>query len=112
MLEPVFNRSAGTMLVKFSPDQDDAFDSKTISLIGDFIASPQNTANAKILVEIPKLSDDEVTVMINAITDAFKEHGVKQSDLSFAFVDKSVSGKDGIFDINLSFLLTKEIERK
>lgn len=95
------NRSAGTMTFMFSPDLHKALDTDTISMLGDFVTSPQNTGDKQILVEMPSLSEDDTTTLITAVTDAFKAHGVSTDTLAF-MTYQPVAGEQS-YEIRLSF---------
>ena len=93
--------SAGTMSFLYSPDLQNTLDADTISMLGEFITSPQNTADSQINVELPQLSGEEASELITAITDAFTQHNVAQDDIKYV-VSSSVP-EDNIFEIFLSF---------
>ena len=98
------NRSAGTMSFSFSPTQQDSLDDDTVKMLGDFITSPRNTADKQILVEVPRLSGENATVLTNAIIDAFAQNGVSQS--AFSFVTYQTGSGDQSYNIRLSFSQT------
>ena len=98
---PTLNRSAGTMSFRFSPSSQDSLDADVVAMIGDFIDSPRNTANTRIIVSIPQLPEEETSKIIAAVIDAFAEQGVPQSDLGFTVYNRS-SGSDS-YEIRLSF---------
>jgi len=99
------SRSAGTMLFRFSPEHQDALDADTVSMLGDFITSPKNTSDAQISVEIPRLSTADTTALKTAITDAFAEHGVAESKISFSSYNTGSVGNT--FDVKLSFVTVR-----
>jgi len=77
------NVPAGTMSFAFSPELQDTVDTETISMIGDFLRSPGNTRNSIIVVHIPDLSGTEKDILVNAVVEAFAQHGVARDDLSY-----------------------------
>jgi len=96
------NRSAGTMSFMFSPEKQDALDADTVSMIADFITSPRNTSNSQVSAEIPVLSNSDTSVLKSAITEAFAEHGISQSRISFATYQSDSSNNS--FEVKLSFI--------
>ena len=105
---PSLNRSAGTMSFRFSPSSQDSLDEDTIAMLGDFLDSPANTANSRVVVSIPRLPETETAKIIAAVTDAFAEQGVEQRDLAFT-VYSSNSG-NASYEIRLSF--SQSVNRK
>jgi len=97
------NRSGGTMSFLYAPAEQDALDSDTVSMIEDFITSPRNTANARIVVEIPQLSENDRASLVSAVTEAFAKHGVAQRDLTF--IANQSSPADGSYEVKISFVL-------
>ena len=95
------NIDEGTMRFWFSPEAQESIDSDVVSLMGDFLQSPQNTASSEIVVEIPSLTDEERESLESVITAAFAEHNVSQNDLSFApyLLNENV----GVFEIRMHF---------
>jgi len=77
------NRAAGTMSFMFAPGSQTALDSESFALLDDFFSSPKNTSSAQLTVEMPHLSEREVSAVINAVTEAFAAHGVEQKDITF-----------------------------
>jgi len=95
------NNAEGTMLFIFAPGLQDALDDMTVSMLGEFITSPKNTVDAVILIEIPLLSEENTTILISAIADAFAKHGVTQSELAYVVYQ---SDKDETtYEVTLSF---------
>jgi len=99
-----FNRAAGTMTFRFSPSTQESLDADTIAMIGDFISSPRNTADSRIVVSMPQLPEKETAKIIAAVTDAFAQNGVTQRDLGFT-VYNTGSGNDS-YEIRLHFAQT------
>jgi len=98
------SRTHGTMTFRFSPGMQDSIDTASVSMIGDFLSSPKNTSDSQILIEMPLLSDDDVTKFINAISDTFASLGVEQKDLLFMTYQPSSEDSDSnLYDIRLSF---------
>ena len=95
------DQSAGTMSFMYAPDMQESLDGDTISMMGEFVSSPKNTAESQIIVELPDLSDDETSVLINAIADAFAQHDVVRDVLSY--VVSPADSNERIFEVNLSF---------
>jgi len=98
------NRAACTMTFRFSPSTQESLDADTIALIGDFISSPRNTADSRIVVSMPQLPEVETAKIIAAITDAFAQNGVTQRELGFT-VHNTSSGNDS-YEIRLYFAQT------
>ena len=99
--EPSLNRSAGTMSFRFSPSSQDSLDDATVAMIGDFLDSPRNTTNTRIVVSMPQLPEVETSKIIAAVTEAFAQKGVAQRDL--AFTTYSLSSGNSSYEIRLSF---------
>jgi len=95
-----FDIDAGEMSFIFKPEVQTYVDDRTASLIGDLLKSPKNTKDAKIAVEIPKLSDEDTSVLTNAVITAFARHGVAMSDIIF-FV--YAPGQNEEFTVKVSF---------
>lgn len=97
------NQAEGTMLFRFSLELQDSLDEDTIEMLGEFIASPRNTASAKILVEMPRMSVDDTTSVVSAVIEAFAIHGVARRTLIFNTLQ--LGADDNIIEIVLSFTL-------
>jgi len=93
--------SAGTMSFLYAPDLQSTLDTETISMMGDFITSPKNTADSQITVEMPQLSEEETSVLMEAISGAFAEHDVSQNDIKY--VISASDPEERIFEVFLSF---------
>jgi len=102
--EAHLNRAAGTMTFRFSPSTQDSLDADIIEMIADFISSPRNTADSRIVDSIPQLPERETATIITAVTDAFAQNGVAQRDLGFTVYNAN-SGNDS-YEIRLSFAQT------
>ena len=98
------DRSAGTMQFLFAPELQTSLDADTIAMLGDFITSPRNTNNARILVEIPVLPAAQTTTLTLAIADAFSQYGVSQRVLSFETYRSDLT--EDSFEVMLSFIQT------
>ena len=96
------NRTAGTMRFLFAPELQESLDADTITMLGDFITSPRNTNDARILVEIPVLPAAQTTTLTLAIADAFSQYGVSQRVLSFDTYRSDLT--EGSFEVMLSFI--------
>jgi len=77
------NLTAGTMQFMFAPELQNALDTDTVSMLGEFLSSPRNTSDSKILIEVPALPANQTANLTSAITDAFSQYGVQQRDLTF-----------------------------
>ena len=98
------NLTTGTMQFMFAPELQDALDTDTVSMMGEFITSPRNTSNSKILVEIPTLPANQITTLTTAITTAFSEYGISQRDLTFEAYQ--ADSDDRSFEIIMTFVQT------
>ena len=78
-----FDFEAGIMSFLFTPELQTAIDDNTIHMIGELLASPQNTGDRKIAVEIPQLSDESTLIITTAIIDAFNTHDIPVNDIIF-----------------------------
>jgi len=92
---------AGRMTFLFAPETQAAIDDNTSSMIGQLLASPKNTDDSKIAVEIPQLTDDETAKLTTIILNAFISHGIQLSDIVF-FVYLPESD-EAPFEIKISF---------
>ena len=97
------NRAEGTMSFMFAPSAQSALDSNSKTMLSEFMLSPKNTSSSQIVVEMPHLSESEVTTLIRAITGAFSEHGVAQRDITFLVYQPTSDTDSGAFEIRLSF---------
>jgi len=97
------NLAEGTMMFVFAPDIQDSLDDSTVSMLGKFLTSPHNTSNAKIAVEMPNLSEEDTSVLISALADAFSQHGVTQEKLVYA--KNQTEPVERSFEVNLSYYL-------
>ena len=96
-----FDFDAGIMSFLFTPDQQVAIDDNTSSMIGELLTSPKNTDDAKIAVEIPQLSDEETTVLTNAVINVLSSHDVSVNDIIFFVYQPEEDIRT--FVINISF---------
>jgi hypothetical protein len=102
------NLSEGIMHFAYSLDNRDSLDAATTSMLGLFLTSPKNTNNARILVEIPHLSNDETTALVEAVTNAFATHGIAQQDIVYAKNQADVS--DNIVEVKLLFYVAPTVK--
>jgi len=93
--------SKGTMVFIFSPDLQDTLDPETTAMLGEFITSPKNKADSRILVEMPGLSQEDTTTVVSAVTMAFTRYDVARKDL--VFITLPTEAKGGSFEIMMSF---------
>ena len=100
--------TAGTMSFRFNPELQDTLDSDTVALMGEFITSPRNTSNAQIAVEMPNLPEEDLSVLIAAVTGAFAIHNINLEKL--AFVNQESEAEERTFEIRL--VLFTETYRK
>ena len=98
---PSVNPTDGTLSFSFSPTQQDALDSETLSVLDVFLSSPKNTRDSAIIVEMPALSSGLTDRFMSAVISAFAEHGVAEQRLAFATV--SSSAPDEPFIVNIYF---------
>jgi len=98
------NLNAGTMEFMFAPELQDALDEDTFVMLGEFITSPRNTRDSKILIEVPYLPANQNTAITSAITDAFTQYGISRRTLSFESYQSESTGES--FGIMLSFIET------
>jgi len=96
-----FDLDSGTMTFLFTPEQQDTLDDNTVSKIGELLASPKNTNDAKIVVEVPHLPYNETLIMTDAIINAFAANAVSQSNIGFTVYLPEVD--TSTFEINISF---------
>lgn len=96
-----FSRAAGTLSFLFTPHLQDAVDADTVSLMGELLASPRNTPESQIVVEIPQLTRNETAALTSAIAEAFSTHGVARRDLVFNTFQPAPG--EETFEINIFF---------
>ena len=92
---------SGNMTFMFTPETQTFLDGDSISMIGQLLTSPKNTAGSKMAVEIPQLPDDEAVILTTAIINALSTHGVLLSDIIFLIYQPDAGIKT--FKINISF---------
>jgi len=93
--------AAGIMSFMFSPELQDSIDTETVSMMRDFLRSPENTGNSRIVARIPNLDEDESVIVVDAIIGAFAQYNVSQNRLSYVIYPAG-SG-DSVFEISFSF---------
>jgi len=98
------DRSAGTMHFMFAPELQESLDADTITMLGDFITSPRNTRDSKILIEIPVLPAAQTTALTLAIADAFSQYGISQRSLTFEAYQADLTNSS--FEIIMYFIQT------
>jgi len=97
------NITEGTMIFAFSPDLQDSLDDDTFLMLEKFLKSPRNLPDAQILVEMPSLSNDDTTILISAINDAFLDHGISLQDL--VYLKTQEEPDERFFEVKLSFYI-------
>ena len=95
------NIAAGTMAFIFFPGLQDTLDYETAAAIVDFLASPRNTANSRIIVEIPLLTDSDRLNVVNAVTNELTRHGVSRNDIIFFTTGEAADEES--FEVSLSY---------
>ena len=96
------NSIDGIMKFVYYPSSGDTFNETVVSLIGDFLASPQNTADAQIVAEMPQLPEEELSSLINAIIDAFARHDIPKETLAYSLYQADPD--DDSFEVKFYFL--------
>jgi len=97
------NRSEGTMSFMFAPSVQSTLDNNSILMLKEFIDSPMNTSGSQLTVEMPHLSESDVTTLIRAITGAFSEYGIAQRDITFLVYRPESTSDSSAYEIKLSF---------
>ena len=95
------NVAAGTMAFVFSPGVQDTLDDETATAIVEFLASPRNTVNSRIIVEIPLLVDSDRLSVVNVVTNELIGHGVPRGDIIFFTTGETADGDS--FEVSLSY---------
>ncbi|MCL2221294.1 MAG: hypothetical protein FWC20_03305 [Oscillospiraceae bacterium] len=95
------NVAAGTMAFVYFPGIQNALDAETSAAIGEFLASPRNTANSRIIVQFPRLVEGDRLNIVNAVINELTERGVPRQDIIFFTIDEAVEGDS--FEVSLSF---------
>jgi len=95
------NVDAGIMSFMFSPEMQDSIDTETVSMMGDFLKSPENTRASRIVARIPNLDESDSVIVIDAIAGAFAQYGVSQNRLSYVIYPAGTG--DNVFEISFSF---------
>ena len=104
-IKPVLlNRSEGTMLFWFYPDRGDALDDDAVSMISEFLTSPKNTDDAQIVVEMPQLPEDELSLLIAAVIGAFAQNDIPQEDLAYSIYQADIDMNESSFEVKFYFL--------
>jgi len=93
----------GTMMFVFSPDEQDALDDQVASMLGEFLTSPHNTLKAKVAVEMPNLSEEDTSILISALSDAFAQHGITQEKL--VYMKNQAEPSERSFEVKLFYYL-------
>jgi hypothetical protein len=102
------NISEGTMLFIFSPKAQDALDNATVEMLSEFLSSPKNTGNAQIQVEMPRISDDDTTVLLAAVKEAFALYDVPIADI--VYVKNQTAVTEDYFEVALSYYIPHELK--
>jgi len=97
------NRTEGTMSFMFAPSVQNTLDSNSSLMLKEFIDSPMNTQDTQLVVEMPHLSESEVTTLIRAITSAFSEYGVAQRDITFLVYQPDTTSDSIVYEVRMSF---------
>jgi type IV pilus biogenesis protein CpaD/CtpE len=85
----------------YFPGTQNALDTETASAIGEFLASPRNTENARVVVQFPRLAEGDRLNIVNAILHELTERGVARQDIVFFTIDADAD--ENSFEVNLSF---------
>ena len=99
--------SEGTLTFLFSPHLQNTLDAETLSVLGVFLSSPNNTPNSQIAVEMPKLSGEDAEKLVSAIVNAFAALGVRENKLAFIVNTSGEAGAaegESAVEVNLSFM--------
>jgi hypothetical protein len=86
----------------FFPDGQDLLYDRTLSMLYEFINSPQNTDDSSIAIEIPKLLAGDMDKLRHALNSAFTGLGISEQRL--VYVTNSSPIADGAFKVSLSFI--------
>jgi len=104
-----FDLNAGEMVFLFAPGMQTLLDDNTAYMIGTLLASPKNTDDAIISVEIPQLPDDETITLTTAITNTFTELEIPLSDIVFfvyhpedADIEQEANPQDAPIEVTIS----------
>ena len=92
----------GTLSFLFSPSLQNTLDAGTTSMLDEFLASPKNTQDRLIAVELPQLSDEDAEKIVSALVSAFSVRGVSEQQLTY-IIRPDRSGR-GAFIVNLSYI--------
>ena len=101
LIEPTaLDIDAGTMRFLYTPDLYPILDEDTITMIGQLLTSPKNTADSILAVEIPQLPDSDAAKLTTAIIEAFTTLEIPLSDVVF-FAYQTESDAEA-FEIRIS----------
>jgi len=100
------NLTEGTMQFIFSTSLQETLDDDTVTMLSDFLKSPKNTADAQVQVEMPNLTDDDVSILMSAVTKAFLTYNVSANDIVFVKNQNKVT--EGSFEVKLSFYVAPD----
>ena len=92
----------GTLSFSFFPDRQTTLNRETTSMLDTFLSSPNNTQDSFIIIEIPRVSDEDVEKLMAAVVSAFAAQGVGEQRLTFSTRPSDVSG--GAIDVNLYYV--------
>lgn len=88
--EPVL--AAGVLTFTFSPGTQTALDSRTLSLVSEFLRSSKNTRNSTIVIETPKLAEKDAESLMKVMTSAFSARGVSSQRLEHVSRSSETAG--------------------
>ena len=94
--------SEGTLSFLFSPAYQDELDSATASLLGDLLRSPNNTRNSSIAVATPRLSHNDSTTLMAAVSSAFSVYGITEQRI--LHIENSTGTAGETFEVSFYFI--------
>jgi len=95
------NVAGGTMAFVYFPGVQNVLDAETSAALEEFLRSPRNVENARIIVQFPQLTEGDRLNVVNAILNELTGHGVPRQDIVFFTIDETVEGES--FEVSLSF---------
>ena len=102
------NLAEGTMQFIFAPAIQEALDEETTTMLGEFLASPKNTPDAKVQVEMPNLSEDDTEHLLLAVTSAFSNYDINVNEI--VYVKNPVEADGSSFEVKLSFYVARGLK--
>ena len=94
--------SEGTLSFLFSPDQQNALNAEILSMFDAFLSSPKNTRDNIIMIEMPRVSDEDAEKLMAAVVNAFAVYNVGEQRLAFSTSAAEPSG--GSFAVSLYYI--------